>query len=131
MKLHTALVTNHHVTVTKVMPTYKVKPAWKDVQCQDRQKAEHIFYIILFFAKSLLPGNLCRFCYLCDAESCRNMAPQTSIPVAANVLGTVGTVFWCIQLVPQIWYNWKQKKTDGLPGLMMFLWATGTFPNNS
>lgn len=51
------------------------------------------------------------------------MAPQTSIPVAANILGTIGTVFWCIQLVPQIWYNWRQKKTDGLPGSMMFLWA--------
>lgn len=51
------------------------------------------------------------------------MAPQTSIPVAANILGTIGTVFWCIQLVPQIWYNWKQKKTDGLPGSMMLIWA--------
>ncbi|KAL9045596.1 MAG: hypothetical protein Q9214_001387 [Letrouitia sp. 1 TL-2023] len=56
------------------------------------------------------------------------MAPQTNIPVAANVLGTIGTVFWCIQLVPQIWYNWKQKKTDGLPGLMMFIWATSAVP---
>ncbi|KAI4128879.1 MAG: hypothetical protein LQ338_002509 [Usnochroma carphineum] len=56
------------------------------------------------------------------------MAPQTSIPVAANVLGTIGTVFWCIQLIPQIWYNWKQKKTDGLPGLMMFIWAVSGVP---
>lgn len=59
------------------------------------------------------------------------MAPQTSIPVAANILGTIGTVFWCIQLLPQIWYNWKQKKTDGLPGLMMFLWAICMFPKPS
>lgn len=51
------------------------------------------------------------------------MAPQGSIPVAANVLGTIGTVLWCVQLVPQIWYNWKQKKTDGLPGAMMLIWA--------
>ena len=56
------------------------------------------------------------------------MAPQTSIPVAANVLGTIGTVFWCIQLLPQIWFNWRQKKTDGLPGLMMFLWAISAVP---
>lgn len=56
------------------------------------------------------------------------MAPQTSIPIAANVLGTIGTVFWCIQLLPQIWYNWKQKKTDGLPGLMMFIWAVSAVP---
>lgn len=33
------------------------------------------------------------------------MAPQASIPVAANVLGTIGTVCWCVQLVPQIWRN--------------------------
>lgn len=45
------------------------------------------------------------------------------IPVAANVLGTIGTVFWCIQLVPQIWHNWRHKKTDGLPASMMLLWA--------
>ncbi|KAI4271280.1 MAG: hypothetical protein L6R38_006896, partial [Xanthoria sp. 2 TBL-2021] len=56
------------------------------------------------------------------------MAPQGDIPIAANVLGTIGTVFWCIQLIPQIWYNWKQKKTDGLPGLMMFLWAVSAVP---
>ena len=51
------------------------------------------------------------------------MAPQEHIPVAANVLGTIGTVLWCVQLIPQIWTNWRTKKTDGLPGAMMFLWA--------
>ncbi|SLM34789.1 PQ-loop repeat [Lasallia pustulata] len=56
------------------------------------------------------------------------MAPQGSIPVAANVLGTIGTVLWCVQLVPQIWYNWKQKKTDGLPGAMMLIWALSGVP---
>ncbi|KAI4246148.1 MAG: hypothetical protein L6R40_002100 [Gallowayella cf. fulva] len=56
------------------------------------------------------------------------MAPQGEIPIAANVLGTIGTVFWCIQLIPQIWYNWKQKKTDGLPGSMMFIWALSAVP---
>jgi len=56
------------------------------------------------------------------------MAPQTTIPLAANILGTIGTVFWCVQLLPQIWYNWRQKKTDGLPGVMMFLWATSAVP---
>ncbi|KAL8778857.1 MAG: hypothetical protein Q9213_007211 [Squamulea squamosa] len=56
------------------------------------------------------------------------MAPQGDIPISANVLGTIGTVFWCIQLIPQIWYNWRQKKTDGLPGLMMFLWAVSAVP---
>jgi uncharacterized protein with PQ loop repeat len=51
------------------------------------------------------------------------MAPQSSIPIAATVLGTIGTILWCIQLVPQIWTNWHRKSTDGLPGSMMFLWA--------
>ncbi|KAK3693783.1 hypothetical protein B0T22DRAFT_496439 [Podospora appendiculata] len=36
------------------------------------------------------------------------MAPQENIP---------------IDLVPQIWTNWRTKKTEGLPGIMMFLWA--------
>lgn len=51
------------------------------------------------------------------------MAPQASIPVSATVLGTIGTILWCVQLVPQIWTNWRTKATDGLPGSMMFLWA--------
>ncbi|KAK0656456.1 hypothetical protein B0T16DRAFT_288530, partial [Cercophora newfieldiana] len=28
-----------------------------------------------------------------------------------------------LQLVPQIWTNWRTKRTEGLPGIMMFLWA--------
>ncbi|KAI5859556.1 PQ loop repeat-domain-containing protein [Durotheca rogersii] len=36
------------------------------------------------------------------------MAPQQNIPLAANVLG---------------WTNWRTKKTDGLPGAMMYLWS--------
>ncbi|KAG8166726.1 hypothetical protein KVR01_002415 [Diaporthe batatas] len=51
------------------------------------------------------------------------MAPQSSIPVAANVLGTIGTILWCVQLIPQIWTNWRTKSTEGLPGSMVFLWA--------
>ncbi|KAK4229967.1 hypothetical protein QBC38DRAFT_358285, partial [Podospora fimiseda] len=27
------------------------------------------------------------------------------------------------QLIPQIWTNWRTKKTEGLPGIMMFLWS--------
>jgi uncharacterized protein with PQ loop repeat len=48
--------------------------------------------------------------------------------VAANVLGTIGTVFWCIQLIPQIAYNWKRKDCTGLPPIMMFLWAVCGVP---
>ncbi|KAK4248831.1 hypothetical protein C7999DRAFT_13210, partial [Corynascus novoguineensis] len=32
------------------------------------------------------------------------------------------------QLIPQIWTNWRSKKTDGLPGVMMFLWALCGLP---
>lgn len=56
------------------------------------------------------------------------MAPQSSIPVAATVLGTIGTVLWCIQLLPQIWTNWRSKATDGMPASMMFLWALCAVP---
>lgn len=44
--------------------------------------------------------------------------------VASNVLGTIGTVCLCIQLIPQIWFNWKRKSTEGLPAAMMFLWGS-------
>ncbi|KAI8623212.1 PQ loop repeat-domain-containing protein [Xylariaceae sp. FL1651] len=56
------------------------------------------------------------------------MAPQGEIPVAASVLGTIGTILWSIQLIPQIWMNWRRKSTDGLPAIMMFLWATCGVP---
>ncbi|ODH52074.1 hypothetical protein GX48_01863 [Paracoccidioides brasiliensis] len=56
------------------------------------------------------------------------MSEVRKIPVAANVLGTIGTVLWCIQLVPQIWHNWRNKRTDGLPASMMFLWALCSVP---
>ncbi|KAK4145297.1 uncharacterized protein C8A04DRAFT_10661, partial [Dichotomopilus funicola] len=32
------------------------------------------------------------------------------------------------QLIPQIWTNWRTKKTEGLPALMMFLWALCGLP---
>lgn len=51
------------------------------------------------------------------------MAPQTEIPLAATVLGLIGTILWCIQLVPQIIRNYRAKSTAGLPATMMFLWS--------
>ncbi|KAK7208644.1 PQ loop repeat-domain-containing protein [Myxozyma melibiosi] len=41
----------------------------------------------------------------------------------ATILATIGTVFWCIQLIPQIWKNYRRKSTDGFPVSMMILWA--------
>ncbi|KAL8658264.1 MAG: hypothetical protein Q9202_007606 [Teloschistes flavicans] len=40
------------------------------------------------------------------------MAPQTSIPPVANALGTIGTTLWCVQLIPQIWRNYRTKSTQ-------------------
>ncbi|KAJ5381626.1 uncharacterized protein N7496_004054, partial [Penicillium cataractarum] len=51
-----------------------------------------------------------------------------NVTVASNVLGTIGTVLWCIQLIPQIWYNYRRKKTDGFPAAMMLLWASCSVP---
>ncbi|KAI1749802.1 PQ loop repeat-domain-containing protein [Xylaria castorea] len=56
------------------------------------------------------------------------MAPQGDIPVAASVLGTIGTVLWSVQLIPQAWTNWRMKTTKGFPATMMFLWAISGVP---
>lgn len=48
--------------------------------------------------------------------------------VAVNVLGTIGTVLWCVQLVPQVIRNFIKKNCEGLPPLMMFLWAASGIP---
>ncbi|GAO50407.1 hypothetical protein G7K_4533-t1 [Saitoella complicata NRRL Y-17804] len=50
------------------------------------------------------------------------------IGTAANVLGTIGTVCWCVQLVPQIWTNWRRKSTTGLSPWMLMLWAVAAPP---
>lgn len=55
------------------------------------------------------------------------MSSEDNITLASNVLGTIGTVLWCIQLIPQIWYNWRRKNTEGFPAAMMFLWASCKF----
>ncbi|KAI5795937.1 PQ loop repeat-domain-containing protein [Pyronema domesticum] len=56
------------------------------------------------------------------------MQAQTSTPLAATILGLIGTVLWCIQLIPQIWRNWRTKTTTGLPASMMLLWAISGIP---
>ncbi|KAK9237896.1 PQ loop repeat-domain-containing protein [Lipomyces kononenkoae] len=48
---------------------------------------------------------------------------DTGYNKAATVLGIVGTILWCIQLLPQIYTNFRRKSTDGLPHLMPLLWA--------
>lgn len=46
----------------------------------------------------------------------------------ATALGVVGTVLWCIQLIPQFIYNYRRKDCTGLPVLMFFLWAASGVP---
>lgn len=48
--------------------------------------------------------------------------------VAENVLGTAGTICWCIQLIPQVVRNYLVKECEGLPPAMMFLWAASGIP---
>ncbi|SJM82232.1 uncharacterized protein ZBIST_0380 [Zygosaccharomyces bailii] len=47
---------------------------------------------------------------------------------ASTALATIGTVCWCIQLIPQIWYNWRRKDCTGLPAIMMLLWVVSGIP---
>ncbi|EJU03659.1 hypothetical protein DACRYDRAFT_64653 [Dacryopinax primogenitus] len=48
--------------------------------------------------------------------------------VAENVFGTIGTVCWCIQLVPQAWKSWREKSTYGLSPWLMLIWALAALP---
>ncbi|TVY58917.1 Uncharacterized protein LCER1_G000782 [Lachnellula cervina] len=51
-----------------------------------------------------------------------------NIPIAANVLGTLGAVCWSIQLIPQIIINHRRHSTEGLQRSMMLLWALAGIP---
>jgi len=42
---------------------------------------------------------------------------------AENALGTLGTICWTIQLIPQIWKSWRTKSTDGLSPWFVLLWG--------
>ncbi|KAF2012342.1 PQ loop repeat protein [Aaosphaeria arxii CBS 175.79] len=50
------------------------------------------------------------------------------VPIAANVLGTLGAVCWSIQLIPQIVVNWRRHHAIGLQPTMMMLWAWAGVP---
>lgn len=47
-------------------------------------------------------------------------------PVAGNVLGTMGTICWTGQLIPQVWKNYRDKKTAGLSPWLMFIWGSAS-----
>ncbi|OCH96321.1 hypothetical protein OBBRIDRAFT_787400 [Obba rivulosa] len=47
---------------------------------------------------------------------------------AENVLGTMGTICWTVQLIPQIWKSWRTKTTEGLSQWLVFMWGvSGVF----
>ncbi|GAA6029975.1 hypothetical protein JCM8097_009197 [Rhodosporidiobolus ruineniae] len=45
-----------------------------------------------------------------------------SLYTAEQVTGWIGTVLWCIQLVPQVWLNYRRKTTQGLSPLLFICW---------
>ncbi|KAE9367274.1 G protein-like protein-coupled receptor : PQ-loop [Stipitochalara longipes BDJ] len=50
------------------------------------------------------------------------------VPIAADILGTLGAVCWSIQLIPQIIINYRRHNTIGLQRSMMLLWACAGVP---
>ncbi|KAL7415591.1 PQ loop repeat-domain-containing protein [Mrakia frigida] len=40
-----------------------------------------------------------------------------------NVMGTIGTILWCIQIIPQIVMNYRRKNVVGLSPWLMFIWS--------
>ncbi|TFK40873.1 hypothetical protein BDQ12DRAFT_627679 [Crucibulum laeve] len=43
--------------------------------------------------------------------------------VAEHVFGTMGTICWTGQLIPQVWKSWREKSTEGLAPLLVLLWG--------
>lgn len=49
-------------------------------------------------------------------------------PIAENVLGTIGTILWSGQLIPQIWKSWHEHSTAGLSHLLVLFWGLSALP---
>ncbi|CBY02132.1 hypothetical protein IAQ61_006717 [Plenodomus lingam] len=49
-------------------------------------------------------------------------------PVAANVFGTLGAVLWSLQLLPQIWKNWRRHDSESLSAMFFLSWAIAGVP---
>ena len=48
--------------------------------------------------------------------------------VAENVLGTIGTILWSLQLVPQIIKSHRSRDTTGLSVWLLLIWVAGSIP---
>ncbi|KAK1498954.1 hypothetical protein CCUS01_02574 [Colletotrichum cuscutae] len=49
-------------------------------------------------------------------------------PAASNVFGTLGAVLWSLQLLPQIWKNWRRHDTQSLSSTFFLSWAVAGVP---
>ena len=48
-----------------------------------------------------------------------------------SVLGTIGTILWSFQLVPQIIKSYRSKDTDGLSAWLLLIWVAGSVPQGT
>lgn len=62
--------------------------------------------------------------YISIANSCRWRC-------ANSVLGTIGTILWSFQLVPQIIKSYRGKDTDGLSAWLFLIWVAGSIPQGT
>ncbi|KAL9931469.1 hypothetical protein V8E36_009634 [Tilletia maclaganii] len=46
--------------------------------------------------------------------------------VAENVFGTISTILWSLQLIPQIIKSYRKKSTEGLSAWLLVIWLLGT-----
>lgn len=44
----------------------------------------------------------------------------------SDVLGTIGTILWCLQIVPQLIKNHRSQSTFGLSPWLLIFWATAS-----
>jgi uncharacterized protein with PQ loop repeat len=51
-----------------------------------------------------------------------------SSAVIANLFGTLGSVSWSIQLLPQIYLNYRRHSTEGLSSTFMLFWILAGLP---
>lgn len=57
------------------------------------------------------------------ARSIAGAMPLPTNAAAENVLGTIGTICWTVQLIPQVWKSWREKSTDGLSHWLVLVWG--------
>jgi uncharacterized protein with PQ loop repeat len=52
------------------------------------------------------------------------VASPTSSNIYKEVFGTIGLILWSIQLIPQVYSNYKYKLSDGLSTSALLLWIS-------